>query len=88
MDARVWTLCLVVVCKICRLMTLFFLTATIFAYGQTCSGKTYTMNGITENAADDIFNHIKQVQQDKKDHQDFDCPMHDFSILDRGTLAA
>lgn len=34
--------------------------ATIFAYGQTCSGKTYTMNGITENAADDIFNHIKQ----------------------------
>eukprot|EP00250_Pteridium_aquilinum_P009122 c18455_g1_i1 orf=599-1855(+) len=34
--------------------------ATIFAYGQTCSGKTYTMNGITENAADDIFSHIKQ----------------------------
>lgn len=34
--------------------------ATIFAYGQTCSGKTYTMHGITENAADDIFDHIKQ----------------------------
>ncbi|MCO5591245.1 hypothetical protein L7F22_045226 [Adiantum nelumboides] len=34
--------------------------ATIFAYGQTCSGKTYTMKGITENAADDIFSHIKQ----------------------------
>nr|AMS24222.1 kinesin 7-IIa protein [Marsilea vestita] len=34
--------------------------ATIFAYGQTCSGKTYTMNGITEYAADDIFNYIKQ----------------------------
>lgn len=38
--------------------------ATIFAYGQTCSGKTYTMKGITENAADDIFEHIKQ-------HDDF-----------------
>ena len=35
--------------------------ATIFAYGQTCSGKTYTMNGITENAADDIFSYIKEV---------------------------
>ncbi|KAI5079403.1 hypothetical protein GOP47_0004882 [Adiantum capillus-veneris] len=34
--------------------------ATIFAYGQTSSGKTYTMKGITEYAADDIFNHIKQ----------------------------
>lgn len=34
--------------------------ATIFAYGQTSSGKTYTMNGIMESAADDIFCHIKQ----------------------------
>eukprot|EP00250_Pteridium_aquilinum_P013810 c21587_g2_i1 orf=944-3772(+) len=34
--------------------------ATIFAYGQTSSGKTYTMHGITENATDDIFSHIKQ----------------------------
>lgn len=34
--------------------------ATIFAYGQTSSGKTYTMHGITENAADDIFAYIKQ----------------------------
>ncbi|KAI5055753.1 hypothetical protein GOP47_0029274 [Adiantum capillus-veneris] len=34
--------------------------ATIFAYGQTSSGKTYTMHGITESAADDIFSYIKQ----------------------------
>ncbi|KAH7425157.1 hypothetical protein KP509_11G042300 [Ceratopteris richardii] len=34
--------------------------ATIFAYGQTSSGKTYTMNGVTDSAADDIFNYIKQ----------------------------
>ena len=42
-------------------MIINFLAATIFAYGQTCSGKTYTMNGITENAADDIFSYIKEV---------------------------
>nr|AMS24223.1 kinesin 7-IIb protein [Marsilea vestita] len=34
--------------------------ATIFAYGQTSSGKTYTMHGIMESAADDIFGHIQQ----------------------------
>ncbi|TQD94758.1 hypothetical protein C1H46_019612 [Malus baccata] len=28
----------------------FLLTATIFAYGQTSSGKTFNMKGITENA--------------------------------------
>ena len=30
---------------------------TIFAYGQTSSGKTYTMRGITELALQDIFAH-------------------------------
>ncbi|KAJ6387068.1 hypothetical protein OIU78_016900, partial [Salix suchowensis] len=35
------------------------INATIFAYGQTSSGKTYTMRGITENAVTDIFEHIK-----------------------------
>ncbi|XP_062091216.1 kinesin-like protein KIN-7B [Humulus lupulus] len=35
------------------------MNATIFAYGQTSSGKTYTMRGITENAVKDIYEHIK-----------------------------
>lgn len=35
------------------------INATIFAYGQTSSGKTYTMKGITENAVKDIFEHIR-----------------------------
>ncbi|KAG2717810.1 hypothetical protein I3760_03G192400 [Carya illinoinensis] len=35
------------------------MNATIFAYGQTSSGKTYTMRGITENAVRDIFEHIR-----------------------------
>ncbi|KAG5234120.1 kinesin protein [Salix suchowensis] len=39
------------------------INATIFAYGQTSSGKTYTMRGITENAVTDIFEHIKNTQE-------------------------
>lgn len=35
--------------------------ATIFAYGQTSSGKTFTMRGITENAVKDIYEHIRNV---------------------------
>ncbi|XP_058079156.1 kinesin-like protein NACK1 isoform X2 [Magnolia sinica] len=34
------------------------INATIFAYGQTNSGKTYTMQGITECAVNDIYKHI------------------------------
>ncbi|XP_027065878.2 kinesin-like protein NACK2 [Coffea arabica] len=34
------------------------INATIFAYGQTSSGKTFTMRGITENAIKDIYEHI------------------------------
>ncbi|KAL1371718.1 hypothetical protein AAHE18_01G153000 [Arachis hypogaea] len=34
------------------------INATIFAYGQTSSGKTFTMRGITENAIKDIYNYI------------------------------
>ncbi|KAJ6331165.1 hypothetical protein OIU76_009697 [Salix suchowensis] len=37
------------------------INTTIFAYGQTSSGKTYTMRGITENAVTDIFEHIKKL---------------------------
>ncbi|XP_050219257.1 kinesin-like protein NACK2 [Mercurialis annua] len=38
------------------------MNATIFAYGQTSSGKTYTMRGITENAIKDIYEHVKNTQ--------------------------
>lgn len=38
------------------------LLASIFAYGQTSSGKTYTMNGITEQTVADIFDYIHKVQ--------------------------
>ncbi|XAR64166.1 Plus-end-directed kinesin ATPase [Bertholletia excelsa] len=36
------------------------INSTIFAYGQTSSGKTYTMSGITEYTIADIFNHINE----------------------------
>lgn len=39
------------------------INATIFAYGQTSSGKTFTMRGITENAVTDIFEHIKNTPE-------------------------
>lgn len=35
--------------------------ATIFAYGQTSSGKTFTMRGVTESAVSDIYRHIDNV---------------------------
>ena len=47
--------CVVVDCS------LIIYAATIFAYGQTSSGKTYTMRGITEKAVTDIYNHIMNV---------------------------
>ncbi|KAM7256058.1 hypothetical protein ACFE04_011799 [Oxalis oulophora] len=40
--------------------------ATIFAYGQTSSGKTFTMRGIMENAVQDIYEYI-----DKSKERDF-----------------
>lgn len=39
----------------------FIIAATIFAYGQTSSGKTFTIRGITENAVKDVYEHIKIV---------------------------
>ena len=45
-------------------------TGTIFAYGQTNAGKTYTMKGSKQNpgviplAIQDIFSYIKQVSDD------------------------
>ncbi|XP_041997803.1 kinesin-like protein KIN-7F [Salvia splendens] len=35
------------------------INSTIFAYGQTSSGKTYTMNGITEYTVADIYEYMK-----------------------------
>ncbi|KAG2268643.1 hypothetical protein Bca4012_070913 [Brassica carinata] len=40
------------------LSALMGINATIFAYGQTSSGKTYTMRGVTEKAVNDIYSHI------------------------------
>ncbi|CAD5168150.1 unnamed protein product [Musa acuminata subsp. malaccensis] len=39
------------------------INATIFAYGQTSSGKTFTMRGITENAVNDIYKHINNTPE-------------------------
>ncbi|XP_019424473.1 PREDICTED: kinesin-like protein KIN-7F [Lupinus angustifolius] len=39
------------------------INSSIFAYGQTCSGKTYTMSGITEYAVTDIFNYIENHKE-------------------------
>ncbi|KAK1643914.1 hypothetical protein QYE76_061719 [Lolium multiflorum] len=37
--------------------------ATIFAYGQTSSGKTYTMRGVTESAVSDIYRHMENTPE-------------------------
>jgi hypothetical protein len=42
-------------------INLFLLAASIFAYGQTSSGKTYTMTGITEYSVMDIYDYIEKV---------------------------
>ncbi|KAI3684923.1 hypothetical protein L6452_34152 [Arctium lappa] len=41
------------------------INSSIFAYGQTSSGKTYTMSGITQYALSDIFDHINN-QHDRE----------------------
>ncbi|KAK4776765.1 hypothetical protein SAY86_005453 [Trapa natans] len=45
------------------LSALMGINATIFAYGQTSSGKTYTMRGITEKAVKDIYSHIMNTPE-------------------------
>ncbi|KAJ8553453.1 hypothetical protein K7X08_024131 [Anisodus acutangulus] len=45
------------------LSSLMGINATIFAYGQTSSGKTYTMRGITEKAVNDIYSHIMSTPE-------------------------
>ncbi|KAG4160205.1 hypothetical protein ERO13_D02G220500v2 [Gossypium hirsutum] len=39
------------------------INSSIFAYGQTSSGKTYTMNGITEYTVADIFDYINRHEE-------------------------
>ncbi|KAL9445921.1 hypothetical protein AB3S75_013743 [Citrus x aurantiifolia] len=39
------------------------INSTFFAYGQTSSGKTYTMGGITEYAIQDIYDYIDTHQE-------------------------
>ncbi|KAF2324650.1 hypothetical protein GH714_015919 [Hevea brasiliensis] len=39
------------------------INSSIFAYGQTSSGKTYTMSGITEYAVADIFEYMNQHKE-------------------------
>lgn len=41
------------------------INSSIFAYGQTSSGKTYTMSGITEYAVADIFEYMDQHKERK-----------------------
>ncbi|XP_022765764.1 kinesin-like protein NACK1 [Durio zibethinus] len=45
------------------LSALVGINATIFAYGQTSSGKTFTMRGITEKAVNDIYQHIMNTPE-------------------------
>ncbi|KAM0838239.1 hypothetical protein ACQ4PT_061105 [Festuca glaucescens] len=39
------------------------INATIFAYGQTSSGKTYTMRGVTDSAVSDIYRHMENTPE-------------------------
>ncbi|KAK8964943.1 Kinesin-like protein NACK1 [Platanthera guangdongensis] len=41
------------------------INSSIFAYGQTSSGKTYTMNGITEYFVEDIYEYIDKHEERK-----------------------
>ncbi|KZV35718.1 hypothetical protein F511_36765 [Dorcoceras hygrometricum] len=41
------------------------MNSSVFAYGQTSSGKTYTMTGITEYAISDIFDYIEKHPERK-----------------------
>lgn len=43
------------------LKSFMYFLASVFAYGQTSSGKTYTMTGITEYAIADIYDYIQKV---------------------------
>ncbi|KAF4373561.1 hypothetical protein F8388_025255 [Cannabis sativa] len=39
------------------------INSTLFAYGQTSSGKTYTMNGVTKYAIADVYDYIEMHKE-------------------------
>ncbi|AQK53998.1 kinesin-related protein 1 isoform X2 [Zea mays] len=39
------------------------INSSVFAYGQTSSGKTYTMNGVTEYTVADIYDYINKHEE-------------------------
>ncbi|XP_031476165.1 kinesin-like protein KIN-7F [Nymphaea colorata] len=39
------------------------INSTVFAYGQTSSGKTFTMSGITEYTVADIYDYVRQHEE-------------------------
>ncbi|KAL2537709.1 ATP binding microtubule motor family protein [Forsythia ovata] len=45
------------------LSTVSGINSTIFAYGQTSSGKTYTMNGITQYTVADIYSYTQKHEE-------------------------
>ncbi|XP_054818362.1 kinesin-like protein KIN-7C [Prosopis cineraria] len=51
--------------KAVALSVLGGINSSVFAYGQTSSGKTYTMTGITELAVRDIYDYI-ETHQDRE----------------------
>lgn len=41
-----------------KLAFIVYSAVTIFIYGQTCSGKTFTMRDVAQYAIKDIYEHI------------------------------
>lgn len=44
------------------------INATVFAYGQTCAGKSYTMRHITNRVAADVFTHKRRIEAQGQTH--------------------
>ncbi|GAB4839451.1 hypothetical protein Ancab_028973 [Ancistrocladus abbreviatus] len=42
------------------------INATVFAYGQTSSGKTYTMGGITQYTIADLYDYMESQQKERE----------------------
>ncbi|MBA0865237.1 hypothetical protein Goshw_010415, partial [Gossypium schwendimanii] len=66
-------------------IALSVLEASIFAYGQTSSGKTYTMRGITEYAVSDIYDCIER--QEERDFVVKFCAMEIYNEAVRDLLS-